>query len=287
MKPEKILKNLSKAARLALYQPSHFLTRIKAKLVLPLCPDLYCDISVNGIRFHIDPSVAPMMKEICYGFYETEVKSILGKYLREGDVCIDVGANIGYLTAFMASLVGKSGQVHSFEPVPEYFARLAMVRDDNSEYSILINAAALGERPGTAEICVTNRENIGWNTMVPNFMRPSTVKEKLKVPVIRLDEYIQEKGLPGVRLIKIDTEGFELPVIKGMSNFLSETNVKPIIIAEIAPNAYPKLGTSLGELTALMDNHKYRPFSTETLKPINVNALTATTNVLYLPPSVQ
>jgi len=104
-----------------------------------------------------------------------------------GDVFVDVGANIGYISAIALGLVGQSGVVHSFEPVPDYFMRLKNIPAANRGYRHIVNQCALGERDGSAKIAVTNTSNIGWNTMVPKFMSAETTKEKIEVPVKRLD----------------------------------------------------------------------------------------------------
>jgi FkbM family methyltransferase len=283
---KQIVRNLKKALRLAFFQPSVFLVRIKSNILLPVLPTIACEIRVNNIRFQIDPSVAPVMKDMCYGFYETEITTLLKKYVREGDICIDVGANIGYISAFILGLVGKTGVLHSFEPVPEYCDRLKKVQQDNPEYHLVVNAAALGETEGTSKICVTSRDNIGWNTMVPNFMSKATIKEELDIPVKRLDDYIRSNELTKIRLIKIDTEGYESLVLKGLSSFFEQSNDKPILIVEIVPNAYPKLGTSLSELADYMDRHGYCSYNTETQRKADIRTLKSAANILYLHSSV-
>ena len=56
-----------------------------------------------------------------YGSYAVPIVETMKRTLRPGDTFLDVGANIGYLSAIAAGLVGVTGQVHCFEPVPDYF----------------------------------------------------------------------------------------------------------------------------------------------------------------------
>src|SRR5580692_3629744 len=76
---------------------------------------------INNILFEYDlgdyRGTAPMY----FGSYAPLVINAMKRYLRPGDTFFDVGANIGYLSAIAAGLVGRNGQVHSFEPVPVYF----------------------------------------------------------------------------------------------------------------------------------------------------------------------
>lgn len=281
---QKHIKYVKKAFDLLRHHPSAFWTRAKANVLLPILPHKKGEVLVNGIRFRIDPSLAPMTKEMCYGYYENELTSLLTKYIRKGDVCVDVGANIGYISAFMLGLVGKKGAVHSFEPVPEYFERLKAVQEDNAGMTIALNNVALGDFEGTAKISVTNRDNIGWNTLVPNFMSKATIKEEIDIPVKRLDDYLNAKHIDAVRLIKIDTEGYELPVLKGLKNYLDKCSYLPILIVEVAPNAYPKLGKSPAELSGYLEEYGYRGQDILTGKYVDLKSLTMTSNLLFLHP---
>ena len=136
----------------------------------------------------------------------------------------------------------------------------------NKDYRIIVNQCALGEKQRRAMIDITNRPNIGWNTMVPNFMSNETRKKSIEVPVYRLDDYIKEKKLDKISLIKIDTEGFEFPILKGLQKYFENTKYRPVIYCEIAPSAYPLLGYTLSQLSDYMKKYSYRSFS-----PIKIN----------------
>jgi FkbM family methyltransferase len=181
-------------------------------------------------------------------------------------------------------LVGENGDVHSFEPVQEYFLRLKDIATLNSKYNFIVNRCALGEFEGTGKIAVTNLQNIGWNTIVPNFMTKETIKEIQEVPIRRLDNYIKERALKNITLIKIDTEGFEFPVLKGLSKYFENCGILPAIICEIAPTAYPLLGYQLYQLSEYMKKFNYDAFGLNNPnKRIDIIKLENTTNVLFLP----
>ena len=223
------------------------------------------------------------MKSMYLGTYEIETVEAMKKILKKGDTFIDVGANIGYLSTIALGLVGKRGHVHSFEPVQEYFLRLKDIALLNKGYRFIVNNCALGEIEGTDKIAVTNLQNIGWNTMVPHFMSCQTTKQIQEVSVRRLDSYIEERALNNIELVKIDTEGFEFPVLKGLSKYFETSEYRPAIICEIAPGAYSLLGYQLLELLQYMDEFKYSAFKlSNPKKRIDVLELQSTTNVLFL-----
>jgi FkbM family methyltransferase len=237
---------------------------------------------VNDVRFQIDTDLDSAIKKMYHGLYQREITSLLKKYLRQGDTFIDVGANIGYISAIGLSLVGKTGEVHSFEPVPRLFKRLLMLQEDNPEYHIYTNNIALGDDECVSRIAVTNLKNIGWNTMVPGLMSEETTGETIDVPVIRLDTYLRSNNINNIRLIKIDTEGYEFPVIKGISGYLRDSKQFPIFIIEIAPTAYSLLNLSLKDFQELMSGLGYLGYTLDGKKPIDLSMLSITTDVLFL-----
>jgi FkbM family methyltransferase len=182
-----------------------------------------------------------MAKRMRLHTYESDIVTIMKRFLRVGDAFIDVGANVGYLSAVGMSIVGRTGEVHSFEPVPKYYECLHKLATDNTKFKIICNNLAASDLTGMADIVVSSN-NPGWNTMVPSFMPKNDIAQIINISTVRLDSYIDHHVRPHkIRLIKIDTEGFELPVLRGLSKYF-ESGERPIIVCEVAPDAYNNLG---------------------------------------------
>lgn len=276
--------SLTRACDLLFSNPELFCRKSVARLLprVPLFPRRAVR-NIRGVRFECDFTLDPRVGDMFFSAYEPDEVAILERYLEPGDVFVDVGANIGYLTAIGASLVGPEGEVHSFEPVPEYFSRLEALCGANSRYAIRANAMALGERDGSAEIAQAANGNIGWNTMVPGMLR-GEVRARHAVPVQRLDRYLAQRGIARVALIKIDAEGFELPILRGASSFLDMARPLPPILCEVAPGAYPLLGSSVADVFDYMTHYGYAALDVERgARPVRVESLATTTNVLFLP----
>ena len=190
-----------------------------------------------------------------FGSYAVLVVEAMKRFLRRGDIFFDVGANIGYLSAIGADLVGRRGQVHAFEPVPIHFEKLCRLVDLNPEYDITANPFAAGEESSACTIYVT--QQAGQSTLVPSYKSRSEIVDELRVPVVRLDAYIEKHKLGRIALIKIDAEGFELPILKGLQGYLEATGERPAIICEIAPRAYSLLGRKIDELLELVTAYGY------------------------------
>lgn len=252
-----------------------------------ICAAIYNNIikepkykKVEGkIDFEFDFSLDINIKKMYCGIYEYETVQFLKSKIHQGDTFIDVGANIGFLSAIGAACVGPEGEVHSFEPVPDYFTRLKKMADENPHYSINVNNFACGDVEGSSIIDLPNDGNIGWNTLVPSFIVDK--KKSYTIEIKRLDSYILGKKLSKISVIKIDVEGFEFPVLKGLQN-LFDNNVFPILLVEIAPGAYPLLGFSLEQLAKYMEHYHY---SCELLSnqgiSFDIRTLSETTNVVF------
>ncbi len=255
-----------KARALLASNPKMFCKVLGCKLIRIL-PSPHGSIvkKINGVVFEFDfDAYGPQMKTMHWGAYEPLTIDVMRKFLKEGDIFIDVGASVGFLTATGAGLVGKAGEVHSFEPAPRESQRLEKLSQANPLYKIVVNSCAAGAHPGWATLDVSGLPWIGWNTLVPNFMRREAWKESLRVPVIRLDDYIKNKiGTESDRisLIKIDTEGFKFGVLEGLRGYFESSSHRPAILCEVTPRLYPALlGRTLDEFSCYMEAYGYRCF---------------------------
>src|SRR3989344_575328 len=128
--------------------------------------------------------------------------------------CIDVGANVGNYSATLVSLL--SGPVYSVEPLSSSFEKLKKRRGN-----IHPIRAAVGEKKGTVTI-FSKAE--GWEgaTVHKDFLEHFTIGIEEDVPLTTLDALIAEHNIRDVDFIKIDTEGNEMEVFKGMQKLLRE-----------------------------------------------------------------
>jgi FkbM family methyltransferase len=153
-------------------------------------------------------------------YFEAELLRDLEAKLPSAGVFADVGANIGNHSIFWASRGSRS--VHAFEPMPSTFALLQKNISLN-RFADRIHAhnVGLGDREGRASVKKFTSENIGATEIVEN---PSG-----GMILSRLDDFAGELG--SLDFLKIDTEGFELKVLRGAAQTLM--NFAPIILVEI------------------------------------------------------
>ncbi|MFH0889243.1 MAG: FkbM family methyltransferase [Planctomycetota bacterium] len=278
------MKKITKAIALLQNRPNLFLKRLVAEIRgFGAIPNHPVQKRINGILFEFYFSYGNVIRDMFLDKYEILTVAMMKKTLHSGDTFIDVGANIGYLSAVGAGLVGKSGEVHSFEPVPEYFQRAKKMATINPDYKIIINQLALGEIEGMTQIDIFGNGNIGWNTMVPRFMKPETRKQAINVSVRRLDNYIKEHNLKNITLIKVDVEGFEFSVLKGLKDFLTETKQKPTILCENNPQVCPLLGYHLKEFFDYMKGFGYMSYNYLNYKRLEWSDMKEIGNILFIP----
>jgi FkbM family methyltransferase len=230
----------------------------------------------NGVLFECSSREASMY----FGSYAPLVVDAMRRLLKPGDIFFDVGANVGYLSAIAAGLVGTGGQVHAFEPASEHFVRLARLAQLNPKHTVVANACAAGEADAAATIYVTYES--GQSTLVDSYKRPEEIARSREVPVVRLDSYIEQAGIDDVALIKIDVEGYELPVLKGLERYF-RTGRRPAIICEVAPRAYPLLGNTISDLSQYISSLGYSAFDVaDGTTPIDLSSIDCVDDVLFL-----
>jgi FkbM family methyltransferase len=199
---------------------------------------------IGAIRFEFDFSLSATISMMYRGTYQPEVRHALRKLLSPGDVFVDVGANIGYVSALALDAVGTGGLVCALEPVPTYCARLRRLADLNPEYQVEITQAAASDRQGTGVMELMRDGNIGINSLVPGFVDSTAVRQRIEVELISLAELLLRQGR-SVAMVKIDVEGYEPAVLRSLIDFTRRSGNKPAILCEISPDAWANQGESL------------------------------------------
>jgi len=162
---------------------------------------------------------------ISYGIYEPTETKWLYEILKSGMTFIDVGANIGYYSLLASSLVGSSGKVYSFDPSPYAYERLCQTIKLNNITNIHAYNLGLSDHPENVELALREIQ-----VHSPSFCTDN-LKTKLGISkLITLDSFAEENDIKFIDMIKIDVEGYEPNVIKGMTKLLNENKVNRIMI---------------------------------------------------------
>jgi len=190
----------------------------------------------GGILYRFWPSSMSMTLWADPG-YAAEDREIVRTVVRPGDTVVDVGANIGFVALEAAAAAAPGGRVIAYEPHPRIFRFLSGNAALNGWSHLDLRGAAAGERAGTARI--TDGAADDQNRLTPG-------GDGVEVPVVTLDDDLP----PGpIRLLKIDVEGFEVPVLQGGRGALERTSW---IYVEVAEAHQARFGHDADELLAIL-----------------------------------
>jgi FkbM family methyltransferase len=187
---------------------------------------------------------------IVRGTLEPPVQEALRRLLADGDVFYDVGANVGFFTLVGARLVGPTGRVVSFEPVPWCANAVRRNIELNGFDHAQIRAEAVGAADGTARLLVVGEAS--WSHL-ESTGRHADVRDEIDVDVVSIDSLVAAGTIPPPDVMKIDTEGAELQAIEGARATIAEH--RPAIVCELhdTNEAFVALMDELGYATTNLD----------------------------------
>jgi len=167
-----------------------------------------------------------------YGTYEKLEAKIMEEKIKVGNITVDVGANIGLHTLNMARIVGNTGRVFAFEPDPSNFEILEKNVKINNYQNIILEQKAVGDKHGRTTLYQS--DNPGNHRLFP---LTKQAKGQIQVELTSLDKYFTDSNLANkINFIKIDVEGFEFSVLKGMKNILKNNKKIKILFENMQIN---------------------------------------------------
>jgi FkbM family methyltransferase len=195
-----------------------------------------------------------------YQIHEPLTTELVKQFLKPGMNVVDIGGNLGYYALLEAQMVGDTGRVIAIEPVASNFAQLSRNVAANGYRNIILENVAIGTINGSAPIYLSNKSN--WHSLHPV---PWETRE-VTVRVSTLDSLLARYELPSLDLIRMDLEGYEIEVIRGMKSTIKKYS--PRLLIELHPQVVgpQAMITFLEQLKALgyelewvIDNERDRP----------------------------
>lgn len=180
--------------------------------------------------------------------FEPEEVELVKKQINQGDIVVDIGANIGYYTLLFAQLVGETGRVIAFEPDPDNFALLHKNITLNQYHNVTLVQKAASIENSQTQLFLCD-ENKGMHRLYDSVC----CQDSIEVETVCLDDYLPTL-VDKVDFVKIDIEGAEYNALQGMQNILRQhqpkllTEFSPAALFEygIKPKTYVDFLTSLG-----------------------------------------
>lgn len=210
----------------------------------------------NGRRLFVDLGDSGIGGMIVRDRYEQDLLDLLPRLVQPGTTALDIGANIGLFSIYLADLVGETGRVVAFEPIRELAELLQKsIHENRFEDRVILETSAVGDRCGTTEILyVRDARNQGASYLVQQRAVCATPHEIRRVPMVTLDAY----RFPGrVSFIKMDIEGAEPLCVRGGLKLLDRD--RPIVLSEVHPLQMKRVaGVSPGDYLAQFALLRYR-----------------------------
>jgi FkbM family methyltransferase len=186
------------------------------------------------LRLHCRPTDGIGAALIKLGVFELHVSEAIWRLLDQGEIAIDAGANIGYMSSLMAKCIGPSGRLISIEPHPEIVQEL---RANVAEWS-----AAQSAPVDVREVALSDESGEG-SLVIPEYFASNRGTASLAaadhviaatgqyvVQVRRLDDLISQL-VPeqNLGLLKIDVEWHEAAVLRGAEKTLKSGRIRDVV----------------------------------------------------------
>ena len=195
-------------------------------------------------------------REACFtGQYEPLETAIVHAALRDGATFVDVGAHWGYFSLLAAHLVGGSGRVVALEPDPRLHDALAANVTRNNLPQVTAVAVAASESAGTAVLqgFAPSATNRGVSSLMGS---DGGEGPSYSVRTEAMDDLLDALQVGVVDLIKVDVEGAEALVLRGMRRGLAAHRYRRLLL-ELHPAALTRGGFSIEAITQSLTGAGY------------------------------
>ncbi len=223
------------------------------------------EIQGSKMLFDInDESIAMRETFSSYAFKKIHEKStteLFKKVVKEENIVVDLGANIGYFTLLAAKIVGPKGKVFAFEPEPKNYSYLVKNIELNNYNNVMTFQKAVSDKNGKTNLFLcsydTGHHTINQYSGVEAYSRGRKVEEQsIEIETVTLDTFLKDKA-NHIEVIKMDVEGAEMLALLGMDKTLKQNqNIK--IFVEFFPLLIEKMGSFPKEfIRKILEDYKF------------------------------
>ena len=210
----------------------------------------------------------PKLYRSLYSLYKAlsdrNERRILRQLIEPGMTVLDVGANIGIYTEFLAKLVGSSGRVVAFEPEQQNVERLRTATQAYRQVEVV--HAAVSDVSGSLKLYVADDLNVDHRSYAPAEERAC-----VEVRAVSIDDFVAAQD--HVDLIKMDIQGAELAALRGARRLL--TSDSPALLLEYWPYGLRSAGEDPQALLTELESLGYRIRTIEDLPVPEMSTVTS------------
>lgn len=222
-------------------------------------PFLVAKANQYGMRFRFKTEDVVGRHIYKYGSFEEATTRALAKQVRlgPGDIALDIGANIGWYSVLLDRLASPGASVLAFEPDPLNFRLLQENLALNATTKVEAIQSAVADADTTMRLYLYGTKNLGRHSLLP-----INQGQSVEVKTVAMDALLTGRGyrFEQVKFIKMDVEGYELFVLKGMPRLLQSV---PLIFMEYSPETMRRNQIDPCELLRLMSHNGFSPHTAE------------------------
>ena len=178
-------------------------------------------------------------------------------------IFLDIGANIGYHALCAAKKLQDGGQVIAFEPSPETFRHLQEHIALNKFTNITAVQKGISDKTTTAAFYFSGKENTGSSGLSPS---GEFSGQSITVELVNGDEWLQQHNITNIDAVKIDVEGHEMQVLKGLSQTLQQN--RPVIMIEILASTLARFDHTPAEVYGFLNGIGYKAYQLNDAKQL-------------------
>ncbi|HBG06010.1 MAG: hypothetical protein A2075_15605 [Geobacteraceae bacterium GWC2_58_44] len=210
----------------------------------------------DGRRYHFDAGdrSARMYTVPLTGTFESKETELLRRLIQPGQVCVDVGASFGWYTVLLSRLVGASGRVCAFEPIPHTFSVLSRNISLNGCDNVTLETCALADAAGERDLYLPDCGVSGSLELHPY----DSSYESIRCRIETLDWYCKETGVERVDFIKADIEGAEWLLLKGGEEAIRRW--QPLLLLEVQAHSATLFGYSTAAIFNWLKERGYSAY---------------------------
>jgi FkbM family methyltransferase len=239
----------------------YLLKRVECEVRRKVFRQRFTVVDVNDCKMYVDLNDSGISRTLMtFGTREKEHIYILKKYLRPGDVVLDIGANIGYYVLIEAQIIGNQGRIYAIEPSPSNIEILKKnISLNGIEKIVEVNQIGISNKTSVKRFYVSHMSNLG--TFFPaRYYGDGIVDERsptIDVNTVSISDFVSDKK--EIAMIRMDIEGYEVEAFEGMIPLLKERNFAPRILFETHRPKYDDKKHSMRDALKAMFKYGYYP----------------------------
>lgn len=224
------------------------------------------EVKRDGLNWVLNPADSVERDVFWYGVKDVFEIFHIKRLIRPGDIIFDVGANFGYYSIKLATLLNGNCRIYAFEPYPPTFLRL--VRNINGNglgncifpfelgFSDVFASTTMVETPGNTGGTYVSRSSCEGG-----------------IRLVTIESFCRDHDIGKIDFMKIDVEGLEPLVLKGAIPYFDESEELPVILIELNPDCLNRMGFSVEDIYRLLRKYNYSLYAAHRTKLLPLKEL--------------